>query len=824
MKNIRNFCIIAHIDHGKSTLADRLLEMTGTVEKRKMKEQLLDTMDLERERGITIKMTPIRMQYTRHFDRGLTQTKMRTLADKMSRINEDEGGLLYKELTYAIRGSIFNVFNTLGSGHKESFYGNALEKEFLNNSIKYEREKTVNIFYGDDKVGTYRPDFIIENKIILELKALPFIGSSHKKQIWHYLNGSDYRLAMLVNFGGSKLQIERVVYDSARNNQNIISENPRTNPRQSAKFTLNLIDTPGHVDFGYEVSRSLAAVEGAVLLVDATKGVQAQTLANLYQAIENNLEIIPVVNKIDLPNANVEKTKNEIVSILGCKKEEIILASGKTGAGVKNILEAIVEKVPPPTGEAEKPLRALVFDSKYDSYKGVLAFVRIVDGEVSGGDELLFMINGVKAEALEVGKFKPELSKEKKLSTGQIGYIATGLKSVEECRVGDTITSSRIYAESTRIVADRNSKSEILNSKPCLPAGRQIQKFNSETQTTKNKLQKTKEEENTLQATSYKLQASLEPLPGYKEVSPMVYASFYPTEGEDYNQMRDALDKLKLNDASLVFEGESSLALGRGFRLGFLGLLHLEIIQERLKREFGFNPTITTPSVVYEVKIKGKKDKVKIYSASDLPDASNVEAIGEPRTKLEILTPNEYLGSVMKLVNETTRSRYISTEYIDKDRVSLKFNSPLSEIIVNFHDALKSVSKGFASMNYELVGYEVYDLVRLDVYVAEERIDAFSQIVPKEKTFFEGRKIVKKLKEVIPRQNFSIKLQATIGAKVIARETISAFRKDVTGHLYGGDITRKRKLLEKQKKGKKRMGVSGKAHIPQEVFLKILKN
>jgi len=422
----------------------------------------------------------------------------------------------------------------------------------------------------------------------------------------------------------------------------------------------------------------------------------------------------------------------------------------------------------------------------------VLAYVRVVDGEIKKEDKLFLMVKKVKAEALEVGRFRPQLEPDDKLETGQIGYVATGLRSVEECRVGDTITSSRIVADATRINADNGEQANA--------------------------------DKNLRQSVFVQRKSALpEPLPGYKEVRPMVYASFYPQEGEDYNQMRDALDKLKLNDAALTLEGESSLALGRGFRLGFLGLLHLEIIQERLKREFGFQPVITTPSVVYEV-VRTSGETEKIYSASEMPDASIIKEIREPYASLEILTPAQYLGDVMKLVGETTRSNYLSTEYIDKDRVSLKFNSPLSEIIVNFHDALKSVSKGFASMNYELSDYKPYDLVKLDVYVAEEKVDAFAQIVPREKAFSEGRKIVKKLKEVIPRQNFMIKLQAAIGGKVIARESISAFRKDVTGHLYGGDITRKRKLLEKQKKGKKRMIASGRAHIPQEAFLKVLKN
>lgn len=594
-KNVRNFCIVAHIDHGKSTLADRLLEMTGTVEKRKMKEQLLDQMDLERERGITIKLQPARMEYS------------------------------------------------------------------LNNQ----------------------------------------------------------------------------------------------------KYILNLIDTPGHVDFGYEVSRSLAAVEGAVLLVDSTKGVQAQTLSNLYLAIEQGLEIIPVLNKIDLPNANVEKTKKEIIHILGCKEEEILTASGKTGEGVDRILEAIVEKIPAPKGEAEKPLRALIFDSKYDTYKGVLAYVRIVDGEVKRDDEIRMMQNHKESTVIEVGYFKPNLLPADKLVAGDIGYIATGLKSVEHCRVGDTIT----------VEGDR---------------------------------------------------ALVQSLPGYKEVRPMVYAGLYPLDGDAYNFMRDALEKLKLNDAAFVFEPESNLALGKGFRCGFLGLLHLEIIRERLEREFNFSPTITTPSVVYEIKTKGSDETKKIYSASQMPDPSTLLETYEPYVKLDIITPATYLGSIMELMS-SLRSIYLNTEYIDLERIVLTFEVPLMDIIVNFHDDLKSVSSGYASMSYDLIGYRKSDLVKLDILLAEEIVEALSRIVPRENAHREGKRIVEKLKDAIPRQNFVIPIQAALGGKIIARETIRPFRKDVIAKLYGGDVTRKNKLLDKQKKGKKKMKNIGKVQVPSEAYLAVLK-
>lgn len=595
MENIRNFCIIAHIDHGKSTLSDRLLELTGTVETRKMKEQLLDQMDLERERGITIKMQPVRMNYR---------------------------------------------------------------------------------FEGRD-------------------------------------------------------------------------------------YVLNLIDTPGHVDFGYEVSRSLAAVEGAVLLVDATKGVQAQTLANLYQAIDHGLEIIPVVNKIDLPNADVPKTKKEIVHIIGCREEDILEVSGKTGQGVAELLKEIIDRIPRPKGDPDKPLKALIFDSKYDIYKGVVAYVRIMDGSVSSEEKVFMLAAGSESDVVEVGYFRPELEKGERLSAGEIGYLATGLKSVEYCRVGDTVADSRFRKETGA-------------------------------------------------------------LPGYREVSPMVYASFYPIEGDDYNAMRDALSKLKLNDAAFVFEPESNPALGRGFRCGFLGLLHLEIIQSRLEREFDISPTITTPSVVYEITMRGTDERKKIYSPSELPDPSFFDAIHEPYVKLEIVSPSQYLGAIMEVMGNT-RAEYINTEYIDSERMVIAFRCPLTDVITNLHDDLKSASQGYASMSYEIRDYRQNELVKLDIFVAEEKVDAFSRIVPKDSAFSEGKRVVGKLKESIPRQNFQIALQASIGGKIIARETLKAFRKDVIAKLYGGDVSRKKKLLEKQKKGKRKMKNIGKVSIPSEAFLSVLK-
>ncbi|MEK9151194.1 MAG: translation elongation factor 4 [Patescibacteria group bacterium] len=613
-QNIRNFCIIAHIDHGKSTLADRLLELTKTVEMRKMKEQLLDQMDLERERGITIKLQPVQMHYK--------------VKSQKSKVKSDKSG-------------------------------------------------------------------------------------------------------------GEEEEVE---------------------------YTLNLIDTPGHVDFHYEVSRSLAAVEGAVLLVDATKGVQAQTLANLYLAIGQGLTIIPVVNKIDLPNAETEKVKKEIVHILGCKEEDILLASGKTGMGVQALLERVIERVPAPEGDEAKPLRALIFDSIYNTYKGVVAYVKVVDGTVKRDDALHMLGTEKEGVTVEVGLFKPGLVPTDILRAGDIGYIATGLKAVGDCRVGDTVTWKP--RERAPIVVER--------------------------------------------------------LPGYKEIRPAVYASFYPVDGDDYTLMRDALEKLKLNDAAFTFEPESNQALGRGFRCGFLGLLHLEIIQARLEREFGLTPTITTPSVVYELALRGDDRRIPLYSPAALPDPASIEKIYEPYVALSIVAPSGYLGNVMALA-QSIRADYKNTEYIDAERVLLTFEAPLMDVIINFHDDLKSASSGYASMNYEPIGYRESDVVKLDILVADERIDAFARMIPRRDAYAEGKRVVEKLKEEIPRQNFAVAIQAAIGGKVIARETLSAYRKDVTGKLYGGDFSRKKKLLEKQKKGKKKMRDIGKVSIPSHAFLAVLR-
>jgi len=597
MNNIRNFCIIAHIDHGKSTLADRMLEITGTIDKRKMKDQVLDRMDLERERGITIKLQPVTMNY---------------------------------------------------SG-----------------------------------------------------------------------------------------------------------------------YILNLIDTPGHVDFTYEVSRSLAAVEGAVLLVDASQGIQAQTLANLYLAIEQNLTIIPVLNKIDLPAANPEKVKKEIVKLLGCSGDEIILASGKTGAGVEEILKAVIERVPAPRHVGVETqdfasLRALIFDSNYDEYRGVVAYVKIVDGEIKKGDKISLIATGAKSEAIDIGIFKPDYFSTGILKAGEIGYIVTGFKEVSECRVGDTVI---------------------------------LQKDNGQ----------------------------VTPLQGYKEVKPMVYAGVFPREGDEFQELREAISKLKLNDSALFFEPEQSNALGFGFRCGFLGLLHLEIFQERLRREYNLDLIITTPSVVYKV-YKKDNEEVLVRTPQKLPDPTEILRIEEPWSSLDIITPKDFLGNVMQLTQEK-RGVYVNTEYLDEDRVILHYHIPMSTILTDYYDKVKSASSGYASINYEFLDYREADVVKMDIMVAEEAVEALSIIVYRDEAFRRGKEIVNVLKETLPRQMFVIKLQASIGGKVIAAERISAMRKDVTAKLYGGDVTRKRKLLEKQKKGKKKMMAMGKGsvEIPSDTFVKILK-
>jgi GTP-binding protein LepA len=595
MKNIRNFCIIAHIDHGKSTLADRLLDFTGTVTAREKKEQLLDSMDLERERGITIKSHAIQMDYTH--------------------------------------------------------------------------------------------------------------------------NGEQY--------------------------------------------ILNLIDTPGHVDFSYEVSRSIAACEGALLIVDAAQSIQAQTISNLYLALENDLEIIPVLNKVDLPSANPEEVTDDIVDLLGCDPEDIIHASGKTGFGVENILSAIIAKIPAPKGNPDAPLQALIFDSVYNSYRGIETYFRVFNGEIKKGQEIKFVATGKKYFADEVGTLKLTQVVKKSVKTGDVGYLITGIKTAKEVKVGDTITDFE------------NPTTEIID--------------------------------------------------GFEDVKPMVFAGIYPVDTEDYEELRNSMEKLQLNDASLVFQPESSAALGFGFRCGFLGMLHMEIIQERLEREFNMTVITTVPNVSYHAYTKKNPDQIIILNnPTDLPDPSRLDRVEEPFIKASIITKSDFVGQVMSLCIEK-RGQIVNQTYLTTERVELIFEMPLAEIVFDFYDRLKTVSKGYASFDYHPIGMKESKLVRVDILLNAQPVDALSALLHADNAYTIGKKIVEKLKQLIPRQQFDIPIQAAIGAKIIARETTKALRKDVTAKCYGGDISRKRKLLEKQKKGKKRMRQVGNVEIPQEAFMAVLK-
>jgi GTP-binding protein LepA len=594
MKRIRNFCIIAHIDHGKSTLADRMLQLTGTIPDREMTEQVLDSMDLEREKGVTIKASAVRMNYT------------------------------------------------------------------ARNGLEYE---------------------------------------------------------------------------------------------------LNLIDTPGHVDFGYEVSRALAACEGAILVVDASQGVEAQTLANLYLALDSDLEIIPVINKIDLPAARPDEVAEELHNLLGISPDQILRISAKSGVNVGEVLEAVIRRVPPPKGDDGSPLRALIFDSHYDPFKGVVAYIRLVDGSIVLGETLRGMASGVEFKPIEVGIFSPQFTPVKQLSAGEVGYVATGLKTVRECRVGDTLT----YASR--------------------PAG--------------------------------------EPLPGYQKVKPMVFAGIYPVEGEDYADLKDALEKLQLNDASLVFQPETSQALNFGFRCGFLGMFHMEIIQERLEREYNLDIIVTSPSVEYEVMLKDGS-VTRIDSPADLPEEDTIAEIREPWMRLEIFTPTEFYGTVMDLVRKR-RGIFIEQEYPTSNRVQLIFEIPLAEILVDFFDQLKSRTRGYASMDYQFLEYRPEDLVRLEILVNNEPVDALATIIHREDAYHKGQAVISKLKDLIPRQLFVVPIQAYAAGRVISRANVKALRKDVLAKCYGGDVTRKKKLLEKQKRGKKRMKMVGSVEIPQEAFLAVLR-
>ena len=607
MKNIRNFCIIAHIDHGKSTLADRLLEYTNTINKREMQDQVLDDMDLEKERGITIKSHAIQMDY----------------------------------------------------------------------EYKGETEAT--------------------------LKGKPTVDAG--------------------------------------------------------KYVLNLIDTPGHVDFSYEVSRSIAACEGALLIVDAAQGIQAQTISNLYLALGNDLEIIPILNKIDLPSAEPEMVKDQIVELLGCKREEIMSASGKTGMGVHDILAAIVERIPAPKGNPTVPLQALIFDSVYNSFRGIIAYFKIANGSLKKGEKVKFLATGKEYNADEIGVLRLKQEPRNELKTGDVGYIISGIKDALEVKVGDTITT-------------------VVN--PCESG-----------------------------------------IVGFEDVKPMVFAGIYPVDTDDFEELRYSMEKLQLNDASLTWEPESSAALGFGFRCGFLGMLHMEIIQERLEREFNMTVITTVPNVSYHA-FNHKNEKIIVNNPSDLPDPSKLDRVEEPYIKAQIITKSEFVGSIMSLCI-SKRGQITNQVYLTTDRVELMFDMPLGEIVFDFYDRLKTISKGYASFDYQPLDYRESALVKMDILLNAEPVDALSSLIHRDNAHSFGKKMCEKLKELIPRQQFEIPIQAAIGAKIIARETIKAIRKDVTAKCYGGDISRKRKLLEKQKEGKKRMKQIGNVEVPQEAFLAVLK-
>ncbi len=788
MDNIRNFCIIAHIDHGKSTLADRFLEITNTIDKRQMKSQYLDQLELERERGITIKMAPVRMIYNTQTvtDRTRTVTdERRTVADRTQTVADNK--LLYEDITYKIRGAVFSVRKKLGLGHKEIIYQNALEIELKNLNLNFEREKSIDVFYEGKKVGVYRPDFIVEGKIIVELKTLPFISKQEEKQVWNYLRGTPYKLALLINFGPKEANIYRIVSDNDGGDD---SQSLSVSCPQSSVYVLNLIDTPGHPDFGYEVSRALAAVEGAILLVDGTQGIQAQTLSNFYAAQKAGLKIIGAVNKIDLGSFDVEKAVKETASLLGVDESEISRISAKTGAGVKELLERLIEEVPPPQIQNHQQIsRALIFDSFYDNHKGIVATVRVFEGSFKANQEVFLIAAKEKFKIKEVGYFTPHLSATDSLSEGEIGYLVTGIRDPHQVKIGDTVISLKAKSQTNKIGVSAN------------------QYFDSH-------------------------QAALWALPGYREPKPVVFVSFYPDNPDEYENLKKSLERLKLNDSSFTFEPDANEVLGRGFKGGFLGKLHFEIILQRLEREFGVKTVTSFPSVAYKVKLPPaslKKDNLSrlekdeegfliIRNPKDLPD--NFLEIWEPMIRVEIIAPHHLLGSLLQL-KEAFRWQEVNTKLIG-EKVIIETKMPLAELISDFDDRLKSVSGGFASFSYQEEGYQKSDLAKLEILVAGEVVPGLSRILPKETLEKEARKMVLRLKEILPRQQFSQALQAKAQGRIIARETIPALKKDVTGYLYGGDRTRKMKLWKKQKEGKKKLLSLARVRISPQDFKKIL--
>ena len=759
MSHIRNFCIIAHIDHGKSTLADRFLEITKTVEPRRMKNQYLDQLELERERGVTIKMAPVRMVYKAQTD----MDKTRTDADnKMEAQIDTDKTLLYENLTYKIRGAVFSVRKQLGLGHKEIIYQKALRIEFKKIGLNFEQEKNIDVFYDKQKVGVYRPDFIIENKILIELKTLSFIGPQEEKQIWNYLRGTNYELALLVNFGPRKADIYRIINQS------------RENSPQLSAYILNLIDTPGHSDFSYEVSRALAAVEGAIILVDATQGIQAQTLANFRMARAAGLKIIGAVNKIDLfrtpINANIDADKRglktvvgELADLIGCQPSEIYKVSAKTGEGVEELLKAVIEKIPPPApSQQESALgRALIFDSFYDNHRGIIVSVRVFDGEIKKEDEIYLKATKVFSKIKELGHFSPQLKADEVLKTGAIGYVVAGIKDPEEIKIGDTL------------FAFKNQEKNLIFSQPGLA--------------------------------------------GYSQPRPVVFASFYPENSDDYDLLKKAFQKLKLNDSALTFELEQNELLGRGLRIGFLGRFHFEITAERLQKEYFVKIISSFPSVAYRVKtLNGWRI---ISKAEDLPQ--NFLEIQEPMVDLEIIAPSIYLNNIFPLERayRLTDIKIIS----QKEQIIIRAKMPLRELISDFNDKLKSVTEGFGSFNYILTDCLKADIVRVDFLISKKLIPGLSRFFIKVEAAKEAGKITKLLKKLLPRQQYSQSIQAVINNKVVSREDIPALKKDVAGYLYGGDRSRKMKLWQKQKRGKEKLKEKAAAKIPAEVFKELLR-